>query len=156
MAIALTGCGGSGGTSDTSTKAPPASGTSETPRAAPTGTFTVTGTTSLDGKLSEIVCVPSDEGIQVTAEFSAGDSGSLTVVSGSAPAGSERRDSLTVKGGGTKIYSRISADSLPFDVVADGSKVTGSVVLADIQDVVKPDVEDRKQVKLSVDVDCGT
>ncbi len=53
------------------------------------------------------------------------------------------------------MYSRISADSLPYDIKDEGPKMTGSVTLAEMGDIAKPDVNDRKQVKLTVDIDCG-
>jgi hypothetical protein len=159
--VLLAGCGGSSDdpSEGAATKAPSsAAATSDAPKdAEATGSFQVSGAVSGQGSLSDIVCAPAEGGIQVTAAFSAsGKSGTLTVVSGGAPEDADRGDKFTIEGGDARIYNRVEADGLPYDIVDDGSKVTGSVVLADIRDVVKPDVKDRKQVKLTVDVDCGT
>jgi len=161
VAILLAGCGGgSDEPSDPSTKAPPSSApaaTSDAP-AEPTtrGTFSVSGSVEGQGDLSEIVCVPIEGGIQVTAKFAAsGKTGSLTVLSGPAPSDHERGDSFTVKGDKILMFTRISADSLPYAIKDDGSKVTGSVTLAEMGDIAKP-LGDRKQVTLTVDIDCGT
>ena len=159
-ALLLAGCGGgSDDSSEGDTAKPPASSAPADTgsQGEASGTFSATGAVILVGTLTDVVCAPSNGGIQVTGNFSsAGETGNLTVVSGKPDPGTDRLDSLTVKSGGGKIYSRINSDDLPFDITDDGSKVTGSVVLADIQDSVKPDVDDRKQVTLTVDVDCGT
>ena len=157
----LAGCGGGSDAADGDTAKPPTSSsetTSDAPEEADArGTFMVSGAVEGQGPLSDVVCAPREGGIQVTAEFSAsGTSGRLTVISGPGPSDHERGDDFTTKGENGKIYSRIGSDTLPYDITDDGSKVTGSVVLADIQDIVKPNVKDRKQVKLTVDIDCGT
>ena len=158
-AVLLAGCGGGSDSTDGDTARPPASSAPADTgsQGEASGTFSATGAVILVGTLTDVVCAPSNGGIQVTGNFSsAGETGNLTVVSGKPDPGTDRLDSLTVKSGGGKIYSRINSDDLPFDITDDGSKVTGSVVLADIQDSVKPDVDDRKQVTLTVDVNCGT
>jgi hypothetical protein len=161
-AILLAGCGG--GSDDPSgkatTKAPDSSApaaTSDAP-AEPTtsGTFSVSGSMEGQGPLSEVVCVPVEGGILVTSSFSAsGKTGSLSVSSAPAPSDHERGDSFTVKGDKILMFTRISADKLPYAIKDDGSKVTGSVTLAEMGDIAKP-VADRKQVEVTVDIDCGT
>ncbi|KAA1395447.1 hypothetical protein [Aeromicrobium ginsengisoli] len=160
-ATLLAGCGGGSDdspadTTKASSSAPAA--TSDAPAEPSTsGTFRVSGSLEGQGNLSEVVCVPVEGGIQVTAKFAAsGKTGSLSVISGPAPSDHERGDSFTVKGDKILMFTRISADTLPYDIKDDGSKVTGSVTLAEMGDIAKPDVNDRKQVKLTVDIDCGT
>ena len=74
--------------------------------------------------------------------------------------GNDRMGDGVLENGKSKLFRFTDKAACKQDLMVvfddDGSKVTGSVTLADIQDIVKPDVKDRKQVELTVDIECGT
>lgn len=120
------------------------------------GTFSTSGAVTLSGPLTDVVCSPADDDVQVTARYeAAGTTARLTVHTGPAPDGHERPDGLTVRGAETDIYSRISADFLPFTITRKDSFVAGSVALANMRDIAVADIGKRKRVTMTVAIDCG-